>query len=110
MTSLSTHPGTVDTTPAHTTPACTPAARVTRSLLGYGIIAGPIYVAVSLTQALTRPGFDLSRHAWSLLENGALGWIQITNFIVTGLMTLAGAVGLRRALPSGPGRMISRPS
>jgi hypothetical membrane protein len=80
---------------------CTPAARITRSLLGYGIIAGPIYVAVALAQALTRDGFDLSRHAWSLLANGQYGWLQITNFILTGLMTVAAAVGLRRALPPG---------
>ncbi|MEU5942478.1 DUF998 domain-containing protein [Micromonospora sp. NPDC047548] len=82
---------------------CTPAARITRSLLGYGIIAGPLYVVVALAQALTRDGFDLSRHAWSLLANGELGWIQITNFIVTGLMTVAAAIGLRRALPPGRG-------
>jgi len=80
---------------------CTPTGRITRSLLGYGIVAGPIYVAVSMAQALTRDGFDLSRHAWSLLSNGGLGWIQIANFVVTGLMTLAAAAGLRRALPDG---------
>lgn len=82
-------------------PVCTPAVRATRSLLGYGVLAGPLYVAVSLGQALTRPGFDLSRHAWSLLENGDLGWVQITNFVVTGLMTIAAAAGIRRAI--GPG-------
>src|SRR2546430_1779328 len=80
---------------------CTPEARVTRTLLGYGVIAGPLYVAVALAQALTRDGFDLSRHAWSLLANGDLGWIQIANFVVTGSMTVAAAVGLRRALPAG---------
>ena len=80
---------------------CTPAARITRSLLGYGVIAGPFYVVVALAQALTRDGFDLSRHAWSLLANGEGGWIQIANFIATGLMTVAAAVGLRRALPDG---------
>jgi hypothetical protein len=85
---------------------CTPTltARLTRSLLGYGIVAGPFYVAVSLAQALARDGFDVTRHAWSLLSNGDLGWIQITNFVLTGLMTIAGAVGLRRALNSGRGR------
>lgn len=78
------------------------ANRVTRSLLGYGVLAGPFYVAVSLAQALTRDGFDLSRHAWSLLANGQHGWIQITNFILTGLMVIAAAVGLHRALPGTP--------
>jgi hypothetical membrane protein len=77
--------------------------RVTRSLLGYGVIAGPFYVGVSLAQALTRDGFDLTRHAWSLLANGELGWIQVANFTVTGAMLVAFAVGLRRALAGGRG-------
>lgn len=82
---------------------CDPADRVTKSLLGCGVIAGPCYVLASLAQALTRPGFDLSRHEWSLLANGERGWIQVANLVVTGLMVIAFAVGLRRALTSGTG-------
>jgi Protein of unknown function (DUF998) len=77
--------------------SCDHASRVTKSLLGYGVIAGPVYVVVSLAQAMTRQGFDPTRHAWSLLSNGGLGWIQVTNFVAAGLMTVAFAVGLRRA-------------
>ena len=77
--------------------ACDPATRVTRSLLGYGVIAGPVYVTVSLAQVFTRRGFDPLRHEWSLLANGHLGWIQIANFVLSGLMMVAAAVGLRRA-------------
>jgi hypothetical membrane protein len=80
--------------------ACTPADRITKSLLGYGILAGPFYVTVSLAQAATRDGFDIRKHAWSLLSNGSLGWIHITNLVLTGLMVIAFAAGLRRALPS----------
>lgn len=83
---------------------CTPTARTTRSLLGYGIIAGPFYVIVSLAQALSRDGFRLDKHAWSLLANGTFGWIQTANFVLTGLMTVAAAVGLRRGLAPGRGR------
>ena len=53
---------------------------------------------------LTRQGFDLRRHDLSLLSNGDLGWIQIASFVVTGLLAIAAAVGMRRALKSGPGR------
>jgi hypothetical membrane protein len=88
-------------TPTTTHQTCSPQDRVTKSLLGYGVIAGPCYVAVSLVQAFTRDGFDLGRHEWSLLANGAHGWIQIANFVLTGLMVIAFAVGLRRALASG---------
>ncbi|MFB9239489.1 DUF998 domain-containing protein [Plantactinospora siamensis] len=83
---------------------CSRTDAITRSLLGYGVIAGPCYVAIALGQALTRDGFDLTRHSWSLLANGAYGWIQIVNFVLTGLMTVAAAVGLRRALRPGRGR------
>ncbi len=77
------------------------AVRVTRSLLGYGVLAGPFYLTVSLAQVFTRDGFDPTRHSWSLLANGSHGWIQIANFILSGLMTLAAAVGLGRALRPG---------
>ena len=95
MTTIATHP-------ARTERGCTPATAVTRSLLGYGIIAGPLYVSVSAIQIATRAGFDPTRHAWSQLALGGPGWIQVTNLIVTGLMTTAFAVGLRRALAGGP--------
>jgi hypothetical membrane protein len=94
---------TITTASRTATTTCDPASRVTRSLLGYGVIAGPVYVTISLVQAFTREGFDLSRHQWSMLANGGPGWIQVANFVVTGLMVIAFAVGLRRALESGRG-------
>ena len=92
MTDLATAPTT-----------CSTSDRVTNSLLGYGVIAGPVYVVVSLAQAFTRDDFDLSRHQWSLLANGTGGWIQITNFFLGGLMLLAMAAGVRRAVGTGVG-------
>jgi hypothetical protein len=73
-------------------------ASVTRSLLRWGVLAGPFYLAVSLIQAFLRDGFDLARHPLSLLANGPGGWIQTANFVLTGLMVLAAAVGFRRVL------------
>jgi hypothetical protein len=46
-------------------------------------------------------GFDLSRHPISLLSLGSLGWIQIANFVVTGGLYVACAVGMWRALRPG---------
>lgn len=86
----------MSTTTTGATRTCDPATGVTRSLLGYGIVAGPLYLLVALAQAMTRDGFDLTRHAASLLSNGDLGWIQIANFLVTGAMIVTGAVGMRR--------------
>jgi hypothetical protein len=70
----------------------------TRALLTGGAVAGPLYVAVWLVQAFTREGFDITRHPASLLANGGPGWIQTTNFVVSGLLSIAAAIGLRRTM------------
>jgi hypothetical membrane protein len=100
MTETTARPACAATAAAHG--ACTPQGRITRSLLGYGVLAGPFYIADSLGQALVRDGFDLTRHEWSLLANGRGGWIQTLNLVLTGLMVVAAAAGFRRALREGP--------
>jgi hypothetical membrane protein len=83
---------------ARTVPAATTTHN--RALLACAAIAGPLWATVALAQAATRDGYDITRHPLSVLSNGSLGWLQITNFIIAGLLTIAGAAGLRRALPS----------
>ncbi|MFT3834235.1 MAG: DUF998 domain-containing protein [Micropruina sp.] len=78
-------------------------AAVTRSLLGWGVVAGPFYLVVGLVLAITRPGFDVTRHALSLLMLGDLGWLQRTNLTLTGLMAIVAAYGIVRAVRSGRG-------
>lgn len=56
-----------------------------------------------LGQALTREGFDLAVHPLSLLSLGAWGWVQITNFVLTGVLFTGFAAGLRRVLDADPG-------
>lgn len=73
-------------------------AKVTRALLICGVLAGPLYIVVSIIEMLTRPGFDLRRHSLSLLSNGNFGWIHIALFLSTGMLTIAGAVGMWRVL------------
>ena len=75
-------------------------ATSTRSLLTCGAVAAPLWAAVSLAQAATREGYDLTRHPLSVLSTGSLGWLQIANFVVAGILLAAGAVGLRRTLSS----------
>ena len=79
-------------------------AASTRRLLACGAVAGPLFAAAVVVQALTRPGFSLTRDAASLLDLGSLGWVQVTNFIVTGLLFIAAAAGMRRSMPGGVGR------
>lgn len=69
-----------------------------RSLLRWGIVAGPFYLAVGLAQALLREGFDFARHPLSVLANGSWGWVQTANFVLSGLMVLAATVGFGRVL------------
>jgi hypothetical protein len=73
-----------------------------RNLLACGIVAGPLFVIASLAHAFTRTGFDLGRHPISLLSLGYPGWVQIANS-VSGVLYLAGAVGMREALRPGRG-------
>ncbi|MDH6244290.1 DUF998 domain-containing protein [Mycobacterium sp. OTB74] len=78
-------------------------AAATRSLLGWGVVAGPFYLVVGVVLGTTRPGFDFTRHALSLLMLGHLGWIQRTNFVLCGLMVIAAGMGVLRAIRSGRG-------
>lgn len=80
-------------------------AEQTKLLLAGGVLAGPIYILVGMTQIVTREGFDVTRHPLSMMSLGDLGWVQITNFIVTGLLVIAGAISLRR-LAQGDKRLI----
>jgi Protein of unknown function (DUF998) len=77
---------------------------ITKLLLTAGVIAGPLFIVVSLIQALTHQGFDLTRHAISMLLLGNLGWIQFTNFELTGILVVFYAVGIWRLLHSGHDR------
>jgi hypothetical protein len=72
--------------------------QLTRLLLACGIIAGPLYIIVGVAQILTREGFDVTRHPLSMMSLGDLGWIQIANFIVSGVLVVLGAIGLLRSV------------
>ncbi|WP_020580415.1 DUF998 domain-containing protein [Actinopolymorpha alba] len=74
------------------------AAAVTRSPLGWGVVAGPLYLTVGLVLAVTRDGFDITRYPLSLLMRGEYGWVQALNLGLAGLMTLAAALGFARAM------------
>ncbi|MFJ3505711.1 MULTISPECIES: DUF998 domain-containing protein [unclassified Streptomyces] len=65
--------------------------------------AGPLFLAAGLAQGLTRDGFDFTRNALSQLSLGVLGWIQVTAFLLTGLLVIGGAIAIRRTLGDAPG-------
>jgi hypothetical protein len=75
----------------------------TRAGLGALAVGLPLWAAVSIVQAATREGFDILRHPLSILATGDLGWIQIANFALAGVLAVVGAPGMRRALRGAPG-------
>ena len=72
----------------------------TRLLLVCGAIAGPLFSLVWFITGLARTSYDPMRHPVSSLSIGPSGWTQVSNFLLTGLLTLALAYGLREALQS----------
>lgn len=79
------------------------AAAVTRSMLGWGVVAGPFYLVVGLVLALTREEFDLARHPLSALMLGDGGWMQTTNLALSGVMVCVAGLGMARATARGTG-------
>ncbi|MEV5967814.1 DUF998 domain-containing protein [Kribbella sp. NPDC051952] len=73
-------------------------SRFDRRLVSCGLVAGPLFILVFLLEgAFKGSGYDALRHPVSSLELGANGWIQVANFLVVGLLTIAFAVGLWRS-------------
>lgn len=91
-------------TPELDTPALRPS---TRRLLTIAALAGPLFYASSLVQALTREGFDIRVHPLSQLATGGPGWIQQLSFVLAGLGVLALAVAHRRIIIRGAGSRLA---
>jgi hypothetical protein len=89
------------------TPALTPSSRsaraaaITRALLACGAVVGPFYLTAGVAQGLLRPGFSFARHPLSVLANGDAGWVQTVNFALSGLLVMAAAIGVARAVGRG---------
>ncbi|WP_433432104.1 DUF998 domain-containing protein [Nonomuraea sp. CA-141351] len=77
--------------------------RTLKALLGSGVAAGVLVPVVLWADGATRPGYSLWHHGASQLGTGERGWLQTANFVLGGLLLLAFAAGLRRALRGGRG-------
>lgn len=77
-----------------------------RWLLRCGAAAGPLFVSAFTIEGARRPDYTPMRHPVSSLALGSRGWVQVANFAITGLLCLAGAVGLSHSSDSdGCGRL-----
>jgi hypothetical protein len=74
-----------------------------RKLMSAGGLAGLIFCGVATYGILTRPGFDLQRHAVSNLSLGDGGWAMVAAFIMSGVLTMLCALGLSHVLKEGRG-------
>lgn len=70
----------------------------TKLLLFCGAIACPLFILVFLIEGAVRKDYNPLKYPISSLAIGESGWIQTSNFIVTGLLIFAFAIGLQRIL------------
>lgn len=70
-------------------------------LLMAGVAGGLGFPAVLLAIGAVREHYSALRQPGSMLSLGPGGWVQITNFVVCGLLIVAFAIGLRRIRQSG---------
>jgi uncharacterized membrane protein YhaH (DUF805 family) len=74
------------------------ASSLDRALLASGVASTPVFYALAAPQLALRPDHDIRTQPISFLALGELGWIQLANFLVTGALALAGALGMRHVL------------
>lgn len=73
------------------------------ALLGAGSLAGPLFVSTFSALGRGRLGYDPKRQMVSQLVRTDRGGVQTANFLACGGLMCAGALGVRRALQTGPG-------
>ena len=78
-------------------------AVMAKALLVCGAIAGPLFTVAWLVEGATRAEYNPLRHPISSLALGDGGWMQACTFLITGLLMLAYAFGLRRVLQAREG-------
>lgn len=77
--------------------------RLTRAMLGCGLVVGPAFLGAAAIQGRRRAGYVPRRHPISSLAIGPRGHLQIVNFTAAGLLCTAFAAGLaRRGGPAFP--------
>lgn len=69
-----------------------------RALLAAGALGCPLFIIVFLIAGAIRPDYSALRYPVSSLSIGPQGWLQVANFLITGILIIAFAVGIRHTL------------
>lgn len=78
-------------------------AQRTQRLVPLVAVGLTLFIGAGVLQGLLREGFDMVKHPLSLLSNGDLGWINIANFVLSGVLVVVGAYAVRQQLRGEPG-------
>jgi len=71
---------------------------LTAFLLGCGVVGAVLFVVIFTIDGATREGYRASYYPISAPALGPRGWVQTSNFVLTGLLMIAAAVGTGLAL------------
>ena len=71
-----------------------------KTLILCGAIACPLFIIVVLIEGAIRPNYNSFIFPLSSLSIGDTGWIQISNFIFTGILLVAFSFGLKKVCNS----------
>ncbi len=72
----------------------------TKALLICGAIACPIFIIAVFIEGATRSDYNSLLYPLSSLSIGDMGWTQILNFIITGILLVLFSLGLRQVFKS----------
>lgn len=79
---------------------------VQRGLLWCGVLGSALFIVIFLINDVVKPDYDPVRDAVSEAEIGSGGWLQIVNFIVSGLLITAASVAVTKAVDRWTGVLI----
>ena len=68
----------------------------TGALLLSGVTAGIVFIGVTAVEIFARPGFDISRHAVSVLSLGERGWVMTATSSSSSIRTGGRATSAKR--------------
>ena len=71
-------------------------AAVTRSMLGWGVVAGPFYLVFARVLARTPPRVEHTPDGRSQRQRGGARWLQGLNLALSGLMCVVAGLGMLR--------------